>query len=472
MLRDLDSLTLSATDESLRAPERQPHLFLVLRSHEPLAPPARISLKDVDELVIGRGSSFALAQAPKKGVQKLSLSVPDPQMSAPHARICRVLGRHVLEDREGSTSSKNGCFVNGERTSKEELSDGDVLEMGHTFFVFREGIPEEREGSPLVDATQLSAPAPGLGSFLPALQSLFEQLGRVARSDISVILAGETGTGKEVLARAIHAISGRPGHFVAVNCGALPDDLVEAELFGYRRGAFSGAVEDRTGLLKSADGGTLLLDEIGDMPLRAQAVLLRALQEREVRPVGATRSVGVDLRVIAATHRDLDNMVAAGQFREDLLRRLSGHRVAVPPLRDRMEDLGLLVAAILRRARPGSAESVKISRRAMRLLLDHEWPGNIRELEKVLTTALVLAGDKGVVNDSHLPDALARAVDGAVKEAAWKKLVVSLLTKHQGNISAIAREQGKQRVQIQRWLKKLSLDADKFRPGARGRTGP
>src|SRR5439155_8887584 len=182
----------------------------------------------------------------------------------------------------------------------------------------------------------------GLATVLPWLAREFERLQLVADSSVPVLLRGESGTGKEVLAAAIHKLSGRPGAFQAVNCGAIPPNLVESELFGHRRGAFSGAVTDHPGMVRGADRGTLLLDEVGDLTLAAQAALLRVLERHEVLPVGGNKAVRVDLRVVAATNRNLDELVAEGRFRADLLARLSGYVCVLPELRDRQEDFSLL----------------------------------------------------------------------------------------------------------------------------------
>ncbi len=278
-----------------------------------------------------------------------------------------------------------------------------------------------------------------------------------------MILEGETGTGKEVAARAIHALSGRRGDFVAVNCGALPAALVEGQLFGHRRGAFSGATEDRPGLFRAADGGTLLLDEVGELALPAQAALLRALEQREVLPIGATRPVPVDARVVAATHRPLDCLVEEGTFRRDLHARLAGLRLVLPPLRDRREDLGHLAAALL--ARAGASPLPSIDPRATRALLAAAWPGNVRQLEKCLTAAAVLAGG-GPIGLDHLPAELRGPPAASADEgAAQRDELVALLREHQGNVSAVARALGKARMQVQRWLKRYALDPEAFRAG-------
>jgi transcriptional regulator with GAF, ATPase, and Fis domain len=217
-----------------------------------------------------------------------------------------------------------------------------------------------------------------------------------------VLLLGETGTGKELLARAIHRLSERKGPFVAVNCGALPMTLVEAQLFGHVRGAFSGAVADAPGLLRSSDGGTLLLDEVGDLPEPSQAALLRALQEREVMPVGGVRAIKTDLRVVAATHQPLEKLVAQGDFRKDFYARLAGYSFSLPPLRERREDIGLLVGAFARE-RP-----IRLTAAAGRALLRYPWPLNVRELHQALDVAATLAEGE-LIDVMDLPPAVDEA---------------------------------------------------------------
>jgi transcriptional regulator with GAF, ATPase, and Fis domain len=282
-----------------------------------------------------------------------------------------------------------------------------------------------------------------------------------------LLLFGETGTGKEVMARSIHALSGRTGPFQAVNCAAIAPGLIESELFGHRKGAYTGAVEDHAGAVRSAHRGTLLLDEIGDLPLPAQAVLLRVLQESEVKPLGSDRSVPVDLRVVAATNRDLDDLAGAQRFRPDLLARLSGYRCTLPPLRERREDFALLVAAVLEGI---GAQALTFSVEAARALLRHRWPLNVRELEKCLAAAAVLA-EGGQVELEHLPEAvrssgsLPRQVPEQMEaqNAERRDVLVRLLRKEGGNVTAVAREMGKARTQVQRWLRRFHIDPLSFR---------
>jgi two-component system response regulator AtoC len=227
------------------------------------------------------------------------------------------------------------------------------------------------------------------------MMAVLELIERAAEFKTTVLLTGESGTGKEVLARAIHAQSARRSHaFVAVNCGAIPEALLESELFGHVKGAFTGADRARRGLFVEADGGSLFLDEIGELPLSLQVKLLRVLQEEEVRPVGDSKSRSVDVRVIAATARDLSREVAEGRFREDLFYRLDVVRVTVPPLRERREDIPLLVDHFLAQFRASLGKNVRgIANDAFAKLIAYAWPGNVRELENVIERAVILAND-------------------------------------------------------------------------------
>ncbi len=230
----------------------------------------------------------------------------------------------------------------------------------------------------------------------PAMIAVFDLIERVAPSDVSVLIQGETGTGKELVARAVHEASRRAARpFVAVNCAAVPANLLESELFGHVRGAFTGAVADRAGHFRSADGGTLFLDEIGDMPLEMQAKLLRVLQEGEVRPVGGSKTHRVDVRVVAATHRDLKAMCAEGRFREDLLFRLDVVRLELPPLRDREGDVALLAGALVGKlAAELGVVTPELTPEALERLAAWRWPGNVRELENELRRAIALSGGR------------------------------------------------------------------------------
>ena len=238
-----------------------------------------------------------------------------------------------------------------------------------------------------------AAPGERLVGRSPALIEVFKTIGRVARSDVAVLITGESGTGKELIANAIHDASARAERpLVTVNAAAIPRELLESELFGHERGAFTGAVEARPGRFREAEGGTLFLDEIGDMPLELQAKLLRVLQSGEVTSVGGGRPERVDVRILAATHRDLETAVASGRFREDLLYRLRVVPIHVPPLRERREDVGVLAEHFVQRyAEELTGEPHFLSDAALEHLSAHEWPGNVRELENAIKRALVLA---------------------------------------------------------------------------------
>lgn len=230
-----------------------------------------------------------------------------------------------------------------------------------------------------------------------AMRRVMDLAARVAPHPTTVLITGESGTGKEVVARAVHRMSPRrDARFVAVNCGAIPEQLLESELFGHVRGAFTGATADKPGLFEEADEGTLLLDEIGDLPASLQVKLLRVLQEGEIRRVGDARSRRVDVRVIAATARDLEADVREGRFREDLYYRLNVVRIHIPPLRERPEDVEALVAVLLKRAMERSGRQVRLAPDALAALKRHDWPGNVRELENALERAVVLSVD-GVI---------------------------------------------------------------------------
>jgi len=246
-----------------------------------------------------------------------------------------------------------------------------------------------------------------LTSRSPLMQRLFEVLPALAASPSTVLILGETGTGKELVARTIHSLSPRSqGPFIAVNCGALPDTLLESELFGYKAGAFTGAIKDKLGRFAMAKGGALFLDEIGEVSPALQVRLLRVLQDRTFEPLGATRSESTDARIIVATNKDLTDQVRQGFFREDLYYRVNVVRIELPPLRSRKEDIPLLVEQFIARFNRLQMKSVQgIAEEALSLLMAHDWPGNIRELENVIERAFILCNE-GRIGIRHLPDEL------------------------------------------------------------------
>ncbi len=237
----------------------------------------------------------------------------------------------------------------------------------------------------------------------PRMHQIFELISNLGHTTSTVLIEGETGTGKEIVARAIHAASHhRKGPLIAINCAAVPETLLESELFGHEKGAFTSAVAQRQGRFELADGGTLFLDEVGDIPAAMQAKLLRVLQERRFERVGGTESIEVDVRVVAATNRNLQKLVKRGKFREDLYYRLNVVKIDLPPLRDRAEDVPLLAAHFVRKYAAPGAEPAKIAPQAMDLLLQYRWPGNIRELENAIERACVTARD-GIIRPEDLP---------------------------------------------------------------------
>jgi DNA-binding NtrC family response regulator len=434
-------------------------LVLVLECSRPRAGSVRYRLNDLTGVSLGRGPE---RRAEHSGTE-LTIRVPDKWMSSRHARIEPSFGRWVLTD----TESKNGTIVDGHTTKRAVLTDGSLIELGHTLFLFFERLSIDTDAPPLLELTPNEGPT-GFTTLMPSWAGELQRLRQIASSEIPMLIEGESGSGKEVIARAIHGQSGRTGAFVPVNCGALPDNLVESELFGYKKGAFSGAQSDHDGLVRAANGGTLFLDEIGDLPASSQAALLRVLQEREVMPVGGTRAVPIDLRVVAATHRDLDDMVAEGTFRHDLFARLAGFRVAVPTLAERRTDLGILIGALHARMFPADHPGFDID--AARLLLRYPWPLNVRELEQALATAQVLAGTEAI-RAEHLPDTVRsgrppgapRPVVLNENDQKVRDQVVAALREHQGNVSAVARALDKDRKQIQRWIKRFGLDPGSYR---------
>lgn len=305
-----------------------------------------------------------------------------------------------------------------------------------------------------------------------SMAQLMEEARVVAASDASILIRGESGTGKEVLARAIHRASPRAkAPFVAINCGAIPEQLLESELFGHVRGSFTGAVSEHTGLFKAADGGTLFLDEIGDMPLALQVKLLRVLQDRAVRPVGATRSEPVDVRVLSATHRDLELALAEGLFREDLYYRLDVVTLRLPRLEDRREDIPLLTAHFIRQlVKKYDKGIVGIAPDALEALTNAAWPGNIRQLFNVVEQSCALATTP-LITLPLIQRALRLPVMEALSYADAKQrfernYLVQLLKLTDGNVADAARIAERNRTEFYRLLQKYELTPSMFRAGA------
>jgi DNA-binding NtrC family response regulator len=460
-------LTSTDTDDVMdddRPPPAAPQLLVLLAAQDPLRASSRHLLEGLDRVALGRGDRTRAVRTSVRGLRLLELQLDDRKASTEHARLERLgPGRWAIQD----AGSKNGVHVNGDRVPRAVLMDGDLVEIGDTLLLYRDAVvPAQREVSDLA-AGALDGPTAELRSFAGPAAEVFRRAGLAAGSTTPLVLLGESGTGKEVVARAVHQLSGRKGAFVAVNCGAIPPTLVEATIFGHRKGAFSDATEDRPGMVRAADGGTLFLDEIGDLPRTSQAAFLRVLQEREVVPVGETRPIKVDLRVVCATHRALPDLVERGEFRADLLARLAGVTLRLPRLADRREDLGLLIGACLRRL-DGGGRGVSFTRRAALHLLRHDWPLNVRELDRALSAGITLAAG-AAIDRAHLcePDeagAAAAPTDGASPgDRRLRAELIAHLREHDGNVTDVARAMGKGRMQIHRWLKRFSLEVKDYR---------
>jgi two-component system, NtrC family, response regulator GlrR len=303
-----------------------------------------------------------------------------------------------------------------------------------------------------------------------ALEEALRQAYLAAATDTNVLIQSESGTGKELLARAVHRASPRADRpFVAVNCSAIPEPLLESELFGHCKGSFTGATQNRKGLFEEANGGTLFLDEIGDMPLSFQAKLLRAIQEGEVRPVGSNRSVSVDVRIISATHRDLDQAMADEQFRADLFYRLNVVRLELPPLRDRREDIPLLANRFLAEANARNKRQVEgFAPDAMETMMAAQWPGNVRQLQNLVeqsaalcTTSIVPASlvQRALRSDLSSIPSLADA-----RERLDREYLENLLRLTEGKVSSAARLAGRNRTEFYKLLRRHHLDPEWFRP--------
>lgn len=405
------------------------------------------------------GSALELGRGSVEGALS-RLQTEDPHMSRAHAIFRNLNGKTVLVRDLGS---RNGTFVDGELLDGERpLRDGAVIFMGAHIFVYRRMSRLDLAAI----AAELSRPFGPVPTNSAVMARLCRRLRKLARSDVDLLLGGETGVGKEVMAEAIHRESGRSGPFVAINCAALPDTLLESELFGYARGAHSMAERSKPGLIERAENGTLFLDEIGDMPSSAQSKLLRFLQDRHCLSLGTTRSRKLCVRVIAATHREITSRDDRQGLRLDLAARLGPEPLVVPPLRDRPEDIGLFVSHFLR-DRPRA-----FSIRAYRALFLRAWPGNVRELEKVVQTAGILSETHESIEIGDLPMDPGQMIADDETDDRHVSLerptsleLGALLERHRGNVGEVARELGRQRTLVWRWLRKDGLNPAVYRGG-------
>ena len=380
-------------------------------------------------------------------------------MSRSHATFDRA-GLVVSLRDEGSS---NGTFVNGrqvERGATVVLRPDDTVRMGGSLFHVGQGAPAAR------------ASAPALLGRAPVFVESVARAERFAASAVPVLILGETGTGKDVVARYLHRKSGRSGEYVAVNCATLPHDLAEAALFGHRKGAFTGATADQVGFFGQAERGTVFLDEVGELPLHQQPKLLRALENQELVPVGTAKAVRVDVRVVAATHVDLRARAEAGNFRQDLYARLAGAIIHLPPLRARRGDILDLARRFLAEQAPGAR--YRFTHHVAEALLLHKWPHNVRELRSAMQRLALLQPGGGEVLRRALDEILGETAAAASDRpesppargggaAPAREDLVGRLTELRGNVNRIAEHYGKDPKQVYRWLKRHRLDPRDFR---------
>lgn len=393
----------------------------------------------------------------------------DTTVSRAHAEIVRGHDGTILRD----LASTNGTFVGAVRVREVYLAPDTRFRVGKTEILYT---PADEIIEVLPSASDRFEGLVGGGI---AMREVFGVLEKVAPTDLTVLVTGETGTGKELASRALHHRSPRRGKpFVVFDCGAAPESLVESELFGHERGAFTGAIQQREGLFELADGGTIFIDEVGELPLELQPKLLRVLEQREVRRVGSSKLRHVDVRVVAATNRNLRQEVEAGRFREDLYYRLAVVEVRLPPIRERPDDLPGLVDHLLRRS-DRNREVTGVAPDVAALFMAYHWPGNVRELNNVLERAVPFC-DPPVITMKALPDALRGArpspreprIPASVEpmtgmplkeakdqliEAFEHEYLVDLIERHDGNVSRAARTAGMDRKSITRLLKKHQI---------------
>jgi DNA-binding NtrC family response regulator len=401
------------------------------------------------------------------------LVLRDRLVSGHHFEIALDETGYRLRDLE----STNGTFVAGHRVRDAYLNPGTVIYAGESRLRF-----EPLDESATVELSPRDRFGDLVGGSV-AMRALYAVLERVAPTDASVLVTGETGTGKELVAEAIHQHSARSGGpFVVVDCGSIPDNLIASELFGHERGAFTGAVAGHAGAFEQAQGGTIFLDEIGELPLELQPNLLGVIERRQVRRLGGARSVPLDFRVIAATNRDLPSEMNRGRFRSDLYYRLAVVQVRVPPVRERPDDIPLLAEHFLELLAAGAPDPPRLSRETLDNLRQHRFPGNVRELRNLIERSVVLAdsgglaaqppaaeaeageGGRGVVRmevDESVPYRLARQRLVGVFDASYLK---QLLRRHGGNVSRAARAAGLDRMTVHKMLQRVGLAGRRGRP--------
>ena len=415
-------------------------------------------------VALGAGRPLVLGRDPGPG----GFELPDGEVSRVHARV------EPGEGAEGwcivDAGSRNGMLVDGVAVKRAPLRHGSVVRLGSSLLLYLQ--------HELAVNEMLHSETGALRGQSVAMQRVRGDVALVAPRSTSVLIVGETGVGKERVAAEIHRQSGRSGRYVTINCAAIPENLAENELFGHIAGAFTGAVARSEGLFQAAHGGTLFLDEIGELPLSVQAKLLRVLATGEVRPVGATQVCPVDVRVIAATHRDVhkQSQDPEGGFRGDLFARLSAWVIRVPALRERREDILSLAEAFVAE----SATPVPLSASAAEALLLHGWPFNVRELRHVIEAATLRASSTRVVRAEHLPEELVARVRRAgptptghappplellIDRSATpsREVLLRVMTHFGGSVLQVADFFGRHRRQVYRWLERYDIDPDAIR---------
>jgi len=409
---------------------------------------------------MGRAATIGEAEVTVGTDQGCDLVLHDERVSRRHLVVRAERGAFLVRDLE----SRNGTLYQGSALTEALVPAGATLKLGHSF-VRVQPQPEALEIAPSQSRRFGEMVAQSL-----AMREVFAVLELAARSQVTVLLEGETGTGKELAARGVHEASERRGGpFVAIDCGALPESLLESELFGHVRGAFTGATGDHKGAFQRAQGGTIFLDELDSVPLAVQARLLRVVEERRVRPVGGEQERELDVRIIGATRAHLPTRVAEGAFRPDLHYRLSVVRVMLPPLRQRREDIGLILDELLRRR---GIDEAAVGGANLDRMLAHDWPGNVRELRNVIDRALALspgaqsfgelrlglsaaaAGDDPLAVRTDLTFAEAKQL---VLEAFEQRYLRDVLERCGGNISATSRESGIDRKHLKTLLRRHGL---------------
>jgi two-component system response regulator AtoC len=382
---------------------------------------------------------------------------PDCDLALEHARISRRHAKLIVENtgvRIEDLGSTNGLSVGGAqfaRGASVPLRVGDSVRLGPYTLIFLANQPAASNDGAVRAAVVIRD---------PSLRGKTELLERIARHDVGVLIRGETGTGKEVLARTLHALSQRPGELVAINCAALTGTLLESDLFGHERGAFTGAVKMKPGLFEVAGNGTVLLDEIGDLPLELQGKLLRALEARQVYRVGGVQPIELHARVVAASHRSLPDLIASGAFREDLYFRLNGITLELVPLRERRGAIQTLAAEFLAEV----ARGVHFAPAAMAALTAYDWPGNVRELKLVVARAALLA-NAGTIDAHHvlLEAPRAPAVPPPGVKGDPREEFLATVREHRGNATAIARALETSRSHVRRLAARYNIELETFR---------